>query len=58
MLFSVGTCKTQGRTIAVANVLSVFAGFSFKGEPREPFKEPLEAFNNDVSDATEQSFET
>lgn len=24
-------------------------GFSFKGEPRDPYRESLEAFNNDVS---------
>lgn len=28
-------------------VLDAIFGFSFKGEPRDPFKEPLEAFNND-----------
>jgi len=28
-------------------VLDAIFGFSFKGEPREPFKEPLDALNND-----------
>lgn len=28
------------------------SGFSFKGEPREPFKEPLEALKNEVSIVT------
>ena len=33
---------------AKTRVYAHLTGFSFKGEPREPFKEPLEALKNEV----------